>query len=330
MNSGKCSRMDKMSDTIQQSITDSRIAYRVMLHMKAIQAKHRGNNKAEKAAKDELDKDSADISSAGKSAQAASLNTTAIGDDLNVSVRLSDLMKIFSECRCGGSIENGGQTVQQTQVVTFQQTIETEASLTYYSLEPVNGLVVRNRNLAETDRYLFEFQNGSTLKITDKWSNRSTTIWGDPHVDVSDVEGSNDGDFSDLKSSDKYTTFMLADGTRLTFTAKDNGVIEEVNIFKGSQHLVGIGSASESWSEDTALFADKVKNDGTLATSMVPVGDVVYAGGDGNDWFDAAKNLIWGKTTGPEVTTRPSSFFELQYRQRITQSLSVVTVNQSA
>jgi len=321
--------MDKMSDTVQSNITDLHLAYRLMLHMRAIEARQSGKTEAEKAAKDELDKDEAEISPAGKAAQAASSSVNSL-DDYSVSIKLSDLINILSFAKNGNAENQGGQQVQQAQIVNFQQTIETEASLTYYSLEPVEGLVVRNRNLAETDRYSFEFQNGSTLKITDKWSNRSTTIWGDPHVDVSDLEGSNDGDFKDLKGSDQYTTFMLADGTRLTITAKDDGVIEEVNIFKGSQHLKGIGSASKSWSEDKGLFADQVKSDGTLATSLVPMGDVVYAGGDGNDWFDASKNLIWGKTTGPLVTTRPSSFLELQYTQRITQQLSVMTVNQQA
>jgi len=62
--------------------------------------------------------------------------------------------------------------------------------------------------------------------------------------------------------------------------------------------------------------------------SLVPVGDTVYAGGDGNDWFDAAKNLIWGQTSGHVVTSRPSSTIEYTYGQRIIQQVSILKVNQ--
>ena len=315
-----------MSDTIESSITDIRMAYRLILHSRLAEAKNKGDKAAEKAAQAEIDRDDAEISSAGRAAHASSVNADGKSEDLNVNIRLSDLIKKLHEV----SAENPKtqQTTQQTQTVTIQQTIETEASLSYYQLERIDDLVLKNRNLAETDRYRFEFQNGSTLKITDKWSNRSTTIWGDPHIDTSDEEGANDGDFKDLKGSDQYTTFMLSDGTRLTITARDNGIIEMVDIFKGSQHLAGIGGGSKSYDEENSLFNTQVKTDATSASSLVPMGDVVYAGGDGNDWFDAAKNLIWGTTTGPVVTSRPSSFLEFQYSQRITQSITVSQVNQ--
>lgn len=327
MNSRQCSRMDKMSDSVQNSITGLNLAYRLMLHMKAIEAKKKGDVKAEKAAKDELDKDNVEISGAAKAASASSIQAQPESDEMNVSILLSDLKRFFASAEVKSGNEN---QVQQTQIVTIQQTIETQASLTYYSLEPVTGLVVRNRNLAETDRYRFEFQNGTTLKITDKWSNRSTTIWGDPHIDTCDEEGSNNGDFKDLKNSDRFTTFMLSDGTRVTFTAEDAGIIEQVDIFKGSQHLIGIGAASSSWSEDNGLFEERVRNDATMASSSVPMGDVVYAGGDGNDWFDANKNLIWGKTTGLIVTSRPSSFLQLEYYQNVTQQVTVSSFSQQA
>lgn len=313
-----------MSDTVENSITDMRMAYRLMLHTKIIEAKYRGDKKAEKAAQSELDKDGADISSAGKAAQSSSVGSSGKSDSLNINIRLSELIEKLN------SKDTQTSQGQQTQVVTVQQTIETEMSLTYSDLKKVDGLVVRNANLAETDRYRFEFMNGTTLKIMDKWSNRSTTIWGDPHVDTGDEEGANNGDFKDLSGSDEYTTFMLSDGTRLTFTAKDNGIIEQVDLFNGSQHLTGIGAGSQSWLEGSCLFADTVKNDASSASSNVPVGDVVYAGGDGNDWFDASKNLIWGVTTGPVITTRPSSLVEFQYRQTITQQVSVMQVNQKA
>lgn len=314
-----------MSDTIENSITDIKMAYRLILHSKLIEAKNKGDSTAEKAAKAELDKDEAQISDSARAAHSASGSSAdEIPEPLNIDIHLSELIK---ELKNVEKKDNSGQT---TQVMSYEETVETQASLKYYTLEKIDGLVLKNRSLAETDRYRFEFSDGSSLKITDKWSNRSTTIWGDPHVDTSDEEGANNGDFKDLTSSDQYTTFMLSDGTRLTITAKDNGIIEEVNIFKGSQHISGIGSGSKSWNEENALFVNSVKNDACSSASTIPVGDVVYSGGDGNDWFDAAKNLVWGTTTGPVVTTRPSSYIEFEYNQRITQSLSVMQVNQAA
>ncbi len=311
-----------MSDTIQNNVTDLKMAYHLLLRTRVLEARNKGDKVAEKAALAELKKDGAEISEGAKTAQAASVSAEGESSDLNTDISLSALIQKLHN--------SGGQNQQglTTQVIAFEQTVEIEESLTYYNLEPIDGLVVKNRNLAETDRYRFEFSDGSTLKITDKWSNRSTTIWGDPHVDTSDEEGNNNGDFKDLKGSDQHTTFMLSDGTRLTFTARDNGVIEKVDIFKGSQHLTGIGSASKEWNEKDGLFAKSVKNDAFGSSSLVPMGDVVYAGGDGNDWYDASRNLVWGKTTGLIVTSRPSSYVEYTYSQRITQQLTVLQVDE--
>ncbi len=170
-------------------------------------------------------------------------------DDLQI--KLFDLIARLKELV---SQSSGSTQVQ----ASIKQTVEIKASLTYTVLEKVNGLVRNSQNKAETDRYLFEFSDGVTFKITDKWSNRSTTIWGDPHIDVDDVAGDRDGDFQDLKSSNSQTTFMLQDATRVTITAQDDGLIEMVDIFKGSQHLEGIGQASAEWDQEAGLFASPV------------------------------------------------------------------------
>ncbi len=309
-----------MTDTMDVSVTDASMAYRLMLHSRLIEARNKGDKDAEKAAKAELDKDSAEISTGAKAAQASCSSSSCESSLDNVDIRFSDLVRQLH------NVGDQSETTQTAQVFTFQETIETKASVTYYNLEKIDGLVVKNKNLAETDRYRFEFSDGSTFKIVDKWSNRSTTIWGDPHVDTSDEEGSNNGDFKDLKGSDQYTTFMLQDGTRVTFTAKDSGVIENVDIFKDGQHLSGVGSASKSWSEANGLFA-KVVDDSAPSVSM---GDVVYAGGDGNDWFNAARQLVWGKTTGPAVFSRPNKFIEIKYEQWVSQQFSAIQVDQDA
>ena len=311
-----------MSDTIDNTITDIHMAYRLMLHSKIAEAKLNGDRSAEKAATADLEKDDAQISDAGKTAQSSVTVPVGGHTDTNVDISLADLFK-----KIYGPKEQPEQS-PQSKVIEFIQKIETETSLNVYNLEKVDGLVVKNKYLAETDRYRFEFSNGSTLKITDKWSNKSTTIWGDPHVDTSDEEGEQNGDFKDLKGSDRYTTFMLLDNTRITFTAQDSGIIEQVDIFKGGQHLTGIGAGSKSWDEKTGLFAASVTDDALSASSSVPVGDTIYAGGDGNDWFDAARSLVWGKTTGPAVTSRPSNYVEFTYNQRITQQVSFLQVNQ--
>ena len=237
-------------------------------------------------------------------------------------IKLSDLIAQLK----GLEKQQSEQASVQVQM-SFQQTIEREASYSYSVLEKVDGLVRVSKTVAETDRYRFDFTDGSTFKITDKWSNRSTTIWGDPHVDVDDVAGNYDGDFKDMKGSNTETTMMLQDGTRVTFTARDEGLIDEVDIYKGTQHLNGIGQDSRLWSEAKGLFSTAVDSK-TASSSSVPMGDVVYAGGDGNDWFTSAGQLLWGKTTGPAVTSRPYAVMQFEYHEKITQSLSIEVTKQ--
>ncbi len=315
-----------MTDSINSNVMDLSMAYRLLLKTKVLEARYKGDKEAEKTALDNLKKDGVELSSEAKTANAVSGSKPADSTVSNIDVNLAELIKAIK----GGEVPIQTENGQTTQVIQFEQTVETEATFTYRQLESIDGLVLKNRNLAETDRYQFEFINGSTLKITDKWSNKSTTIWGDPHIDTSDEAGETNGDFKDLKGSDQFTTFMLSDGTRLTITAKDSGIIEKVDIFNGSQHLQGMGSGAKEWNEKNGLFANPVKEDSFSAISLVPVGDVVYAGGDGNDWFDATHKMVWGKTTGPIVTSRPSSYIEFQYNQRVTQQLSVLQVDQAA
>jgi len=222
-------------------------------------------------------------------------------------VRLADLL--------GRLKQNDGaekDTKKEFQAVAYQHVTRT-LEIDIESLELIDGLVVRNKQTAETDRYRFSFESGDTLVILDKWAGKSTRIWGDPHVDTDDQEGNRNGEFSDLKGSDSQTTFMLQDGTRLTFTAKDNGIIEAVDIAKGSQSVHGTGAGSSEWSAEKSFFDLEVKT----APLTVAMGDVVYAGGDGNDWFDASRQLLWGQTTGPIVTSRPDWIMRMRFNETI-------------
>jgi hypothetical protein len=223
------------------------------------------------------------------------------------------------------------QQVSQSQMdVSYsrQETITME--LTYTPAQKVEGLIVHNQNQAESDRYLFTFNNaGTDFTILDKWTKHSTRVWGDPHVDLDDIQGEYNGEFSDLKSSDSHTTFMLMDGTRVTFNAKDNGLIEGVDLIKGSQHVHATGKASANW-DSSGLFNTQVMTDGISSESSITRGDTIFAGGDGNDWYNASGNLVWGQTTSPSINTPPPSVLEFKMSQTITESLSIHRLEKSA
>jgi len=306
---------------INDGLSDLMAARRLIHYAQRMEDKRNGKKIDEKTAKEEMEEDQVLLRGGAPAGDAYGQVSGRPVDDTQI--RLAEVL-------LRGKVANANAEEGSTRIVQveYQQVIERSASVRYQALEGVDGLVRRSQTLAETDRYRFDFMDGATFKITDKWANRSTTIWGDPHVDVDDVEGSSNGDFQDLKASDMHTTFMLQDGTQLTFTAKDNGIIEAVDIFKGNQHLKGVGAASSQWNEKTARFATPVGEGGS--SSIVPKGDIVYAGGDGNDWFASGGKLLWGKTTGPAVSSRPPATLQLEYRESISQQLSMTVVNKQA
>jgi hypothetical protein len=310
-----------MDATVHQNMQDLIAVRRLLQHASKLEARKKDPHAKVKSLKDEYEEDQVTLSGENLSVNAPK---TSPGKVENENIRLKDLVQQLGLMQS----EQMGTGSQGNQVAIREKvSIVEELEVNYDALTPVEGLVVRNSQLAETDRYRFEFSDGTTLKIVDKWSGKSTTIWCDPHIDSSDIEGNNDGDFKDLTTSDSHTTFMLQDGTRLTITAKDAGIIEAVDIFKGSQHVTGTGAGSKSWSEKNALFNLVV---GTSAgTSALAVGDVVYDGGDGNDWFDTSHNLVWGKTTGPVITSRPAARLQVNYRYSETREVAV-KVNQRA
>ena len=111
----------------------------------------------------------------------------------------------------------------------------------------------------------------------------------------------------------------------MTFTARDNAVIENVDIYKDGQHLKGVGMASQEYSDENRLFSGDVQEASPAST---PLGDVVKAGGDGNDWFDVSGQMVWGQTTGPAVSSRPAAALELEYSQEVTQTTAVAVERQ--
>lgn len=310
-----------MDATIHQSMQDLIAVRRLLLRASELEAKKKDPNTKVKSLKEAYEDDQVALRGEASSVDSSKSGSVKVE---NENVHLKDLIQQLSKAQNSQpGVE--GKTAQVT--IQDKTTTTEELEISYDALAPVDGLVVRNRNLAETDRYRFEFSDGTTFKIVDKWAGKSTTIWGDPHIDSSDIEGNWDGDFKDLKASDSQTTFMLKDGTRVTFTAKDAGIIEAVDIFKDAQHVSGIGAGSKSWSDQNALFDLKVAS--STDASLVAMGDVVYAGGDGNDWFDANHKLIWGRTTGPEINSRPGARLQVNYCYSEKREVAV-NVNQHA
>ncbi|MBN1535995.1 MAG: DUF1521 domain-containing protein [Anaerolineales bacterium] len=310
-------------DGVNSTRMDLLAAWRLMNIRQQQSERAKNKNAKTKSYKETLEEEEKLLGIYSQSAGVASTGNKKI-DNLNI--KLSDLISQLKALECN----DGGQSSTSSQQVTVSyERVETEVTVSYLSYERVDGLVLRNKHLAETDRYAFEFQDGATFRIIDKWSGKSTTIWGDPHVDTSDEEGNCNGEFSDLKSSDTHTTLKLEDDTQITFTARDNGVIEAVDIYKGSQHLVGYGLAYSDVALASSLFADHVDVSYDYS-SRSPLGDMVYAGGDGNDWYNTAGQLIWGKTTGPRITSRPSSLLQISIRQSVESAFFSATINQKA
>jgi len=316
-----------MSNVAATDTSNLMIARRLMEIEKKAEKRRKGESVDDKSALDYFKEDQALISSSAQTDPGQ--GTSYLPPIENINISLADMRTTGKEPGAVNPAQENG-TPEAGFTVTSTKSVEIKLELRVQSNKPLEGLVVHDQNYAESDRYLFKFADGSTFTILDKWTHKSTTVWGDPHVDVDDVAGDNNGDFQDLKGSEDFTTFMLMDGTRLTFKAKDNGIIEQVDIFKGSQHVKGLGSASSEFSPETGLFSTNMTSNEAYVANKTPMGDLVFAGGDGNDWFDSSNKLVWGKTTGPVVTHRPLATLELYYRQTVSQSITIQTLLKDA
>ncbi len=309
-----------MTAVSSTDISNLSAALRLMEIEENLKARQNGKEVEEKSALDYFEEDKALISESAFDAQ--KMDANPLPHIENININLAELSVISTQSSVAAQAKQAGQVV----TVQERESVEIEMKIRYRSNTPIDGLQVHDRHYAESDRYLFKFADGTTFTILDKWTNKSTTIWGDPHVDVDDMEGTYDGDFKDLKESEDRTTFMLADGTQVTFKAQDEGIIERVDIFKGSEHIVGRGQADLAFSPETGLFSTTVLKDGVLAAAATSHGDVIRAGGDGNDWFDVNNKLVWGKTTGPIVASRPSASLEFLYQQTVSRSITTQTI----
>lgn len=300
------------------------VARRLMLMERAHREKlsRRGElGVKDKSVLDYYEEDQALLSGEATELARVSNNQAAGGDETRIN--LHALKQQFAAAQNQPPADNASARAQLTEIVVAQRE-RTEISVEIKSLAYVEGLVKRDAQNAETDRYAFQFIDGTQFQITDKWSGKSTRVWGDPHVDVSDVEGDRDGEFTDLKRSEMNTSFKLSDGTVVNFTARDNGVIQQVDITKGDQHLRGYGAASNQ-PEGQQFFSGAV--DKPADSTQPPAGDVVAVGGDGNDWYDETGRLIWGKTTGLAPTSRPAYTIELRQSTVLETYAAVRSIN---
>ena len=314
---------------IDNTINDSK----AVIEMLAVMARSKNGKLRPAVNKDLLKKNLELINQAG-SASSAEISTPARSVQVEQqSIELSAMIRQLKELSQNASKppESLPAPAESRTVISTSRQVSVTMEITFNKPGSIPGLVLRNQGTAESDRYHFSFNpNGQEITITDKWSLHSTRVWGDPHVDLDDIEGDRNGEFSDLKASNEQTSFFLQDGTRLTITAADDGLIRKVDIFKGSSHITGTGSGSDQWSEENQLFAPKVLQDGAAASSALPVGDTVYAGGDGSDWFDRAGKLVWGHTGVPAATRPPAASLEIRYTQTETRSLAVSRIETSA
>ncbi|HUM28446.1 MAG TPA: hypothetical protein PKN81_19545, partial [Anaerolineales bacterium] len=141
------------------------LAARRLLEMaKQADARRSGKTVKEKSALEYMQEDQALISAPAFDAQKQ--EAAALPQIENINVNLSDLRNVKPQ--------TGG-----TATVSEEQSIQIEFELRYRSNTPLDGLLIHDRNYAESDRYLFKFADGATFTILDKWTSKSTTVWGD-------------------------------------------------------------------------------------------------------------------------------------------------------
>ena len=223
-------------------------------------------------------------------------------------------------------------TLDYKGVIRWQgQIIQTELHLelhieqmeaAFHTEDVSSGLTLLNPQTVDTGSYFISFLNSSTLEILHKSTGLATRIWGDPHVDLSDEPGRVNGEFSDLKGSSILTTFKLLDDTMVVIKAPDDGLIQEVDIFKGHERIRGRGAGAREMPDGPKhkgrgpTMSQKEKAEErpvcsgyfyrteyeAMELSMyLAESDMVEAGGDGNDWFSPDGDLIWGGSPGGDA-----------------------------
>jgi len=180
------------------------------------------------------------------------------------------------------------------------QSLTIEIELTLCVPPIMDGFFLHDKTQAESDRYAFIFsESGTDFTILDKWTKCSTRICSNPSANLSHLFEYPGIEKTGLKSPGANATFMLMDGTRVTFNVRDDGAIDCVDLIKGNQHIHGIGQANPGWSPLSGLFYSPIMPDGIDADTIIPRGETLFSGGEGNEWFLASGLLVWGHPSNP-------------------------------
>ncbi|MCE1255574.1 MAG: hypothetical protein LWX83_18745 [Anaerolineae bacterium] len=245
-------------------------------------------------------------------------------ESINLSSLLQQLKQIETQHqqRYGtysrATAKEDAQVQNSTVLLSQHETVEKELIIT--PPHTIEGLLIRPFNHVETDRYLFELSYPlSELTIIDKWARRSTRVWTDPSSGYSQTEDEN-----------LYATFMLMDGSRLTISARAGGnQIVEVDLIKSIQHIhCGHGQPMKL---DTTPYRLNIHltTDGFEADGNIPRGFVLFAGGDGNDWFTVTGKLIWGHNTNASTYSATGHRPETGVASNISQDISYHQIEKS-
>jgi len=218
-----------------------------------------------------------------------------------VSIHINDLIKRFQELDVEMTSLNEAKhqslTAKSKSIITLYDSSQTEKSaslsqndttifiqnkveleLSFSPAQKVDGFIVHNKNEAESDRYIFLFNNdGNDFAIVDKLSKHSTQIIGVPHLGLNNGNGEGNDEFSGLNLPNFHITLILMDGTRITIAIIENSKIDGVDLINGNQHITATGQASSKWPL-SGLFTAKVVADGFTSDTNIPRGETVFAG----------------------------------------------------
>jgi hypothetical protein len=138
-----------MDATIHQNMQDLIAARRLLWHASELEALKKDPHAKVKSLKDAYEEGQVSFSGESRSVDAPKVSP---GKVENESIRLKDLIQQLGMLQ-NSQMEDGGQGNQVT--IREKVSIVEEMEVNYDPLTPVEGLVVRSSQLAETDRYRF-------------------------------------------------------------------------------------------------------------------------------------------------------------------------------
>lgn len=171
----------------------------------------------------------------------------------------------------------------------FTQPAPVSAPTVSDSYHPAGSLKTEGNTVITPGGYKIEMIGQYEWKITGpdgKW----TRIWGDPHVDEGDRDGTADWDFK------RNSIFMLPDGTQINVTTVPGGapgmtVTGQLEIINGVDRVVvtdidkGVGKIG-TITQDGHLYRDRFK------------GDIIRMGRESDDWSFEGREIVGSENGG--------------------------------